>query len=110
MRGLVDDFVVFGVTVGRPTGWRQFFVDVLCRYTGHLLWRSMSNAGYRAPGDSLTHYTCHCRRCWKWGYIRGDYKPETPAPLTDQQLAEAVAKVIRENRHGCISGVLNAQS
>jgi hypothetical protein len=71
---VADDFQVFGECTGRPSGWRRLLADAVCRWTGHLLWRSLHNSGYRAPGDSLVHYTAHCRRCWKWGYVPGDYR------------------------------------
>lgn len=70
-----SDFVIFGDCAGRPRGWRRVVLDAICRMTGHLLWRSMHNAGFKHEGDSLTHYTSHCRRCWQWGYVQGDYKP-----------------------------------
>ena len=70
-----SDFVIFGDCADRPRGWRRLVLDFLCRTTGHLLWRVHTNAGFKKDGDSLTHYTSHCRRCWQWGYVQGDYRP-----------------------------------
>lgn len=72
-----DDFVRFGACSGRLAmrRWKRVLLDLVCRTTGHLLWRVHGNAGFKADGDSLTHYTSHCRRCWQWGYVQGDYKP-----------------------------------
>ena len=65
------DFHVVGACGGRPRGLRRLVLDFLCRHTGHLLWRTggrMAN-----PKGSLDLNTCHCRRCYVWGYVEGDY-------------------------------------
>lgn len=71
------DFEIFGACIGRvwmPL-WKRVLLDLVCRLTGHLLWRVQNNAGFKRDGDTLTHYTSHCRRCWQWGYVQGDYRP-----------------------------------
>jgi hypothetical protein len=67
------DFVILGECISRPRGWRRIVLDVVCRLTGHLLWRSM-NSTCLNPTGSLPYYGTHCKRCWKWGYVEGDYR------------------------------------
>jgi hypothetical protein len=72
MTALDTDFVHVGECIGRARGIQRVMLDLICRFTGHLLWRSGSV--YRPPEDSLDVNTSHCRRCFKWGYVRGDYR------------------------------------
>lgn len=69
---LDTDFVPLGECIGRPGGWRRLLMDAVCRLTGHLLWRSGSVT--RPENESLYVNACHCRRCFVWGYVRGDYR------------------------------------
>lgn len=69
-----SDFKFVGDCAGRPSGIKRVVMDAICRLTGHLLWRNHTNAGYLPAGHSLDHYTCHCRRCWIWGYVESDFK------------------------------------
>lgn len=65
------DFKMLDVCMGRPRGWRRVWVDLVCRATGHLLWRTgcvRSN-----PTGSLDFNAVYCRRCFKGGYVDGDY-------------------------------------
>jgi len=70
---LDTDFVVLDVCIGRsclPTVQR-WLLDAMCYTTGHLL-RTLKL--YRDnPDGSLPVYATYCRRCFKSGYIRGDY-------------------------------------
>lgn len=68
------EFVETGNCIGRPTGWRRVFLDLLCRTTGHLLWRNM-NTARTLENHSLEVYGTHCFRCYKFGYVQGDYRP-----------------------------------
>jgi len=67
------DFVVLNDCAGR--GWqtplRRRFLDLVCRLTGHLLWRT--GAVRDDPQGSLQVRATYCRRCFKGGYVRGDY-------------------------------------
>ena len=67
-----SDFVVVHDCVGRPTGWRRILADAVCRWTGHLLWRVLRSEA-RVEGESLPHFATYCRRCYRGGYVRGDY-------------------------------------
>ncbi len=40
-----SDFVSCNVCVGRATGWRGWLADLVCQYTGHILWRTGGSAG-----------------------------------------------------------------
>jgi hypothetical protein len=70
---LDTDFTVVGTCIGRLEGSYGRVLDAICTLTGHLLWRS-HNAGFLPPGGSKPVHTSHCRRCWRWGYVEGDYK------------------------------------
>ena len=63
------------VSRGRCVGWGDDAISRLrqavCRWFGHNLWRGGSVT--RPEDGSLDVYTCHCRRCFVWGYVRGDY-------------------------------------
>ncbi len=65
------DFVVIGDCIARPTRWRRMVLDAVCRWTGHLLWHSGSQI--TDPDGSLPLKSAHCRRCFRYGYVRGDY-------------------------------------
>jgi hypothetical protein len=92
---MVDDFVIVGDTISRPKRGRRWLVDLVCRFTGHLLWRS-ENSQYRAASGGL-YRTSHCRRCWRWGYLSDDHWPTAPTVnhLTAREVAEAVLKELR---------------
>lgn len=66
-------FVIQGACIARPRGWRRVLADFLCKYTGHLLWRSLGST-VTNPNGSLPLYGTHCIRCWQWGYVEGDYR------------------------------------
>jgi hypothetical protein len=66
------DFKVVGECIGRPRGWRRIVLDAICRWTGHLLWRSGSV--YRPENASMDVNTAHCRRCFRWGCVEGDWR------------------------------------
>ena len=68
-----SDFVVVGECIGRPRGWRRVLIDLVCRLTGHLLWRTMRSE-HRPANYSLPLYGSHCRRCFLFGYVEGDYR------------------------------------
>lgn len=69
------EFVHVGDCVARPCPgtFKRWFVDALCRWTGHVLWRNL-NSTYRPHGYSLDHYSTRCLRCYRWGYVHGDYR------------------------------------
>jgi hypothetical protein len=71
-RDLDTDFKKIGDCIARPQGWRRVLTDLVCRAIGHTLWRTGSFL--RQPGDSLDVYTCHCRRCFVWGYVENDHR------------------------------------
>ncbi len=79
---LDSDFIVVGDCIGRPRGWKRVVIDLVCRLTGHLLWRNLHTIHQQADG-SLPLYGSRCRRCFKFGYIEGDYRPieQKPRPL-----------------------------
>lgn len=67
------DFVECEDCIGRLNMNRlhRWFLDLICRYTGHLLWRTDYR---RTPKDgSLDVHATYCRRCFKGGYVGGDY-------------------------------------
>lgn len=66
-----SDFIVLNFCVGRPASWRKHLADFLCKYTGHLLWRTGSIV--KVPNGSLPLNAVYCRRCFKGGYVNGDY-------------------------------------
>jgi hypothetical protein len=74
VRRLDTDFKVVGECVGRLSGGYGRVLDAICTLTGHLLHRNLTNAGFLPPGGSLPVHTSMCRRCFKWGYVEGDYK------------------------------------
>jgi hypothetical protein len=69
----MNDFVVVGETISRPTGLERRLLDLVCRLTGHLVWRS-KHSRYQAPSGEQFH-SSHCRRCWRWGYVLDDRWP-----------------------------------
>lgn len=71
---LDTDFVVMNDCVGRSTltDAQRDAYDALCRQTGHLLWRVLGSIREAADG-SLPVYATYCRRCFKGGYVQGDY-------------------------------------
>jgi hypothetical protein len=73
LKGLNTEFVIVGECVGRPGGWRRWWLDSVCAVTGHLVWRVM-NTEYLPPDHSLPHYGVHCLRCYRYGYMQGDYR------------------------------------
>lgn len=69
-----SDFVVLHNCMGRQSGLRGRLLDLVCRLTGHLLWRPGSIVP--SPEGSLDMFGSYCRRCYKGGYVRGDYAPK----------------------------------
>lgn len=67
------DFVVMFDCVGRPRGLRRVLLDLVCGLTGHLLWRSMHST-VPNPTGSLPYYGVHCKRCFRGGFVQGDYR------------------------------------
>lgn len=72
---LDGDFNRVGYCIGQQHGLRGWILARICRWTGHILWRNTTNAGYMPEGGSIPVHTCHCRRCFAWGWVEGDYKP-----------------------------------
>lgn len=71
---LDEDFVHNHDCVGRLgfNVFQKYFSDLVCLLIGHNLWR----AGTVWPPDndhSLPVKATFCRRCYKGGYVRGDY-------------------------------------
>jgi hypothetical protein len=68
------DFVADHDCVGRQ--WmpsiQRMFLDLVCSLIGHSLWR-VTNSVRVISGGSLTHQASYCRRCFKGGYVQGDY-------------------------------------
>jgi hypothetical protein len=58
--------------MGRATRWLR---DLVCKATGHRLWRVMQSA-YRPANSSLDVYASICTCCWQGGYVDGDYRPQ----------------------------------
>lgn len=53
---------------------QRVLLSLVCRVIGHNLWRVMNTA--RKPDNhSLDHYGVYCRRCYRGGYVQGDYRP-----------------------------------
>lgn len=71
---LDTDFVVMHPCTGRQRGLRGCLLDVVCKLTGHNLWRSGSIVA--SPEGSLDCFASYCRRCFKGGYVKGDYAPK----------------------------------
>jgi hypothetical protein len=85
---LDSDFVKVGETIGRSLDRRSLprlclsallggLRDLVCFLIGHNLWRTGSI--YRPLAGSLDVYTCHCRRCFFWGYVQGNYVTQHPS-------------------------------
>lgn len=87
MQTINKEFVVTGNCIGRPTGWQRILIDALCRFAGHLLWRNM-NTAYTPEHGSSDVYGTHCFRCYKFGYVMGDYRPFTSS--VDAGIAERI--------------------
>lgn len=67
------DFIILGDCFCRPKGLQRVVLDAICRWTGHLLWRSASSVQF--PADrSIPVAGSHCRRCYRYGYVQGDYR------------------------------------
>jgi hypothetical protein len=70
---LDSDFVPIENCVART--WmpriQRWFVDLACRLLGHNLWRPGSVRPIN--GMSLPLKASYCRRCFKGGYVQGDY-------------------------------------
>jgi hypothetical protein len=49
---------------------QRWFADIMCRVLGHNLWRTGT---IRVDVHSLPLKTSYCRRCFKGGYVQGDY-------------------------------------
>lgn len=47
-------------------------LDLVCRLIGHNLWR-ITRSERHIPGMSLPLRATYCRRCFKGGYVQGDY-------------------------------------
>jgi hypothetical protein len=69
-----SDFIVIHNCIGRNvmSRPRRWFVDLVCKHTGHLLWRCLGSV-YTPPGGSLDVYGTYCRRCFRGGYVQSDY-------------------------------------
>jgi hypothetical protein len=72
-----SDFVAVHECVGRTSmhSFTRIWRDFLCRRLGHNLWRVM-NAAIMPKDLSLECYSTYCRRCYRGGYVMGDYRPE----------------------------------
>lgn len=70
---LDTDFVWVNDCVGRTNRepWVRGWFDMLCRLLGHNLWRTGSVR--TNPDGSLPVKASYCRRCFKGGYVQGDY-------------------------------------
>ncbi len=70
---LDTDFVALDVCCGRQgrSALRNWLLDRVCALTGHLLWRT--GARRVNPEGSLDLHAVYCRRCFRGGYVRGDY-------------------------------------
>jgi hypothetical protein len=70
-----NDFIVTHDCMGRlwMSGWRKRFADAACKYTGHLLWRVLGSVYHKPDGHTLDLQASYCRRCFKGGYVQGDY-------------------------------------
>jgi len=87
---MTNDFVIVGACAARPTGVQRFFLDALCRWTGHLL-RGSRNSQYVAENRGRFR-TSHCYRCWRWGYVENDYWP------TSDPIADAITRFVESER------------
>jgi hypothetical protein len=70
---LDTDFKIVGDCLARPGGWRRVLIDLVCRWIGHQLWRNM-HSEHRPANGSLPLHGSHCRRCFRFGYVEGDYR------------------------------------
>lgn len=70
---LDPDFVIMDDCIGRLSRprWAKRALDLVCRLIGHNLWRT--GAVRDNPEGSLPVKATYCRRCFKGGYVRGDY-------------------------------------
>jgi hypothetical protein len=70
---LDGDFIVLDDCIGR--NWmprvQVALLDLVCRLIGHNIWRT--GAVRQIDGGSLPLKASYCRRCFKGGYVRGDY-------------------------------------
>jgi hypothetical protein len=71
---LDNDFVADIPCVGRS--WmnpvQRWLLDLVCRLVGHNIWRVMGSIR-TLPGESLPLRASYCRRCFKGGYVKGDW-------------------------------------
>lgn len=98
---MTNDFVIVGDTISRPRGLERILLDLVCRLTGHLLWRSRNSQYATADGEKF--HTSHCRRCWRWGYVADDRWPTTDqknigslivdVQVNTEMVHDAIAKV-----------------
>lgn len=71
-REIDSDLVLDHDCVGRPRGLTRLFRDAVCWLIGHNPWRVM-NSTRLPPGGSLPLFASYCRRCYRGGYVQGDY-------------------------------------
>lgn len=71
-----SDFIVTDPCVGRLSRGllANAWFDLLCRVLGHNLWRTGAYRPGHLCGGSLDVRASYCRRCFKGGYVQGDYR------------------------------------
>jgi hypothetical protein len=85
-------------------GWmsapRRWFADAVCRLTGHLLHRVLTST-VRPKDHSLDHYATYCRRCFRGGYVEGDYRqPALSLEDVERHVSTYIAKSLARNESG----------
>lgn len=73
--------------------WQRFLLDLVCRLIGHNIWRT--NGLVDNPSGSLPLSASYCRRCYKGGFILGDYWRDVTAEVSRQLAVELRSKGAR---------------
>ncbi len=66
----VDDIPCIGRSWMNPV--QRWLLDLACRLLGHSLWQTTGSIR-TLPGESLPLRASYCRRCFKGGYVKGDW-------------------------------------
>lgn len=75
---------------------KRALMDFLCRHTGHVLWRTGS--ARQNPSGSLELNASICLRCYKGGFVQGDYfKVAMTQTQFDIAVRDALVRAIAEN-------------
>jgi hypothetical protein len=73
MKHLNHEFIITHDCIGRPRGLARVASDLLCKMIGHSIYRVMRSTAI-VENQSLPLYASYCLRCYRGGYVSGDYR------------------------------------